>query len=62
VSRPVRFTTSDIERALKVASKVGLRVAGYEIEPNGTIRILTGEPEADDDWRVGSPLYRNRAA
>lgn len=57
-----RFSQADLIRATEAMRKVGLCVKGAEITPDGTIRVLTGEPETDDDWRKGSPLYRNRAA
>lgn len=36
-----RFRANDLDRALKVAERNGLGIAGYEIDPDGTIRILT---------------------
>jgi hypothetical protein len=56
MTRPARFTSADISRAVRAAEKCGLSVAGYEIEPNGTIRILTGLPQAANDRR--NPLDR----
>ena len=54
------FSTADLERAHKAASKVG-RVASWEIKPDGTIRVEFGENKPDnDDWRDGSPLYEER--
>ncbi|WP_118133721.1 hypothetical protein [Oceanicella sp. SM1341] len=37
------FTQADIKRALKVAHDVGLNVAGYRIEPDGSIQVMTAE-------------------
>lgn len=46
-----RFSATDLTRAVKAAEKAGLCVAGYEIDPDGTIRILTGLPNAANDRR-----------
>lgn len=51
-----RFSLADVERALRAAEKRGLNVSGYEIDPNGTIRILTGASQAANDRR--NPLDR----
>ena len=51
-----RFSQADLDRALKVAERHGLGIAGYEITPDGTIRILTGAPGAANDRR--NPLDR----
>jgi hypothetical protein len=56
MTRPARFTSADISRAVRAAEKCGLSVAGYEIEPNGTIRILTSLPQAANDRQ--NPLDR----
>lgn len=55
-----RFSQADLLRAMKVAEKAGYRVAGYEIKPDGAIRVELGD-EAVEDWRAGSPLYRSAA-
>jgi len=60
VTRPVRFSQADLIRAMKAAEKAGYRVAGYEIRPDGAIRVDVGE-ESTEDWRAGSPLYRSAA-
>jgi uncharacterized LabA/DUF88 family protein len=60
VSRAVRFSQSDLIRAMKAAEKAGYRVAGYEIRTDGSIKVELGE-QAEQDWRTGSPLYRNAA-
>ena len=49
MTRPARFSLADVERALRAAEKRGLNVSGYEIDPNGTIRILTGASQAAND-------------
>jgi len=49
VTRPARFTQSDLTRAVKAAEKAGLCVAGYEIRPDGTIKVLTGNGEPAND-------------
>ena len=44
-----RFSQADVRRALRAAEAVGLGVAGYEIKPDGTIKVLTGIGEAAND-------------
>lgn len=51
-----RFSQADLDRALRVAERHGLGIAGYEIAPDGTIRILTGAPQIANDMR--NPLDR----
>ena len=41
-----RFSQADLKRAIGVAEQCGLGIAGYEIAPDGTIRILTDTPGA----------------
>lgn len=41
MTRHVTFKQADVDRALAVAEKRGLAIHGYEIKPDGTIRILT---------------------
>lgn len=55
-----RFSQADLIRAMKAAEKAGYRVAGYEIKPDGAIKVELGE-ESSEDWRSGSPLYRSAA-
>lgn len=55
------FKQADLTRAAKALADAGLHVAEARIEPNGTIRLLTGEHEVNDDWRAGSPLYGSAA-
>lgn len=45
MTKAARFSQADLDRALKVAERRGLGIAGYEITPDGTIRILTGAPQ-----------------
>ena len=60
MSKAAHFSQSDLIRAMKAAEKAGYRVAGYEIRPDGAIKIELGEQQ-EEDWRSGSPLY-SRAA
>lgn len=46
MSRALAFRPSTLDRALAAAEKRGLKVSGYEITPDGTIRILTAETGA----------------
>jgi hypothetical protein len=58
VTERARFTQSDVDRARKAADKAGLRLTGFEVRPDGTIRLEFGDWSQDnDDWRIGSPLY-----
>jgi hypothetical protein len=62
MTRAARFSQADLTRAVRACEKAGLCVAGVEIGPTGTIRVLTVAAETNDDWRKGSPLYRDEAA
>lgn len=42
-----RFTRADVERAVAGAKKAGLTLAGVEIAPDGTIRLLAPIPLPD---------------
>jgi hypothetical protein len=57
MTRPARFTAADLTRAVCAMRKAGCCVTGAKIEPDGSITVLTGERDADNDWRRGSPLY-----
>lgn len=41
--RPARFTKGELTAALRAPREQGIPVAGYEIDPNGTLRVLFGE-------------------
>lgn len=56
MTKPVRFSQADITRAIKGFEKAGLCVAGAKILPDGSITLLTGNPEAANDR--GNPLDR----
>ena len=43
MTRRAPFTQASAERAIKAARKVGLRVTGMSIRPDGTISIHTSE-------------------
>jgi hypothetical protein len=63
VTKPARFTAADVRRALRAAETLGIGIAGYEIKPDGTIKVIVGSPESGDNinWFAGSPLYRDVA-
>lgn len=42
---PCSFRLSDIQRAIRAAEKAGKTVAGYKVEPDGSITIMLGKPE-----------------
>ena len=64
MTRPSRFTQTDITRAVKAVEKVGLCVSRVRVEPDGSIEIVAGEPsEAHNaNWFAGGPLYKDKAA
>jgi hypothetical protein len=49
VTKPARFTSADLTRAVNAMRKAGLCVAGAKIEPDGSITVLTGDNEAAND-------------
>lgn len=56
MSRIARFSQADLTRALKSFEAAGMSVAGVKIQPDGTLTILTGTPQAAND--KGNPLDR----
>jgi hypothetical protein len=63
VSRGARFSQADLTRAIKAFEKAGLCVARARVSPDGSIEVVAGSPEAQDNgkWFAGSPLYRDVA-
>jgi hypothetical protein len=57
MTRPSRFSATDLTRAIKAFEKAGLQVAGGKIGPDGTIQILTALGQAANDSRP-NPLDR----
>jgi hypothetical protein len=55
MTRAARITSAEVQHAKSVAEANGLRLAGLEKKPDGTVRLEFGE--WDNDWRAGSPLY-----
>ena len=45
MTAPATFRQADLERAVKVALKLGLPVAGFEIAPDGRIVVHTVKDE-----------------
>ena len=45
MTRPAAVRQSDVTRAIKAAQAAGLEVEGYEVRPDGSIRVFakTGE-------------------
>jgi hypothetical protein len=63
----VAFKECDVTRALKAAEKAGLTVSGYEVTPEGVIRVLTGAAPAPnaapvDDYGAWRKPRGERAA
>lgn len=44
--RQSRFTEADVQRAIKAAQKAKLPLAAVRILPDGTILIVSGQPES----------------
>jgi hypothetical protein len=63
MTRAARFSQADLTRAVKAAEKAGLSVARVRIAPDGSIELVAGAPEEQDNtnWFAGSPLYRDVA-
>lgn len=55
MTKPVRFTSADVTRAVKAVAKV-CPVAGAKIGPDGSILVLTVEGAPAND--MGNPLDR----
>jgi hypothetical protein len=49
MTKPVRFSATDLTRAIRAFEKAGLQVARGRITPDGTIEILTDRGEAAND-------------
>lgn len=45
-ARSSAFKQAEATKALKAASRAGLTPSGYEIDPDGTIRVLFGNGAA----------------
>jgi hypothetical protein len=56
MTRPARFTSADLTRALRSVDKAGMRGAVVKLTPSGEIVILTGAQEAAND--TANPLDR----
>ncbi len=56
---PATFKQGDVERAVRAAQKVGMKVGGFEVDRSGTIRVLdvcvVGSPSPSskyDEWKA----------
>jgi hypothetical protein len=61
MTRAARFTQADLTRAVLAMRKAGECVTGAEIKPDGSIVVMVGSEQVNEDWRAGSPLYAVRA-
>lgn len=57
MTTPAAITQAAIQRLIRAAKAEGVAVMGYEVRPDGAVRVLTGEPqeaERDDlaEWRA----------
>lgn len=43
---PSRFTQADVSRAVRAVKKEKIQIAAVRIEPDGTILIVPGTPDA----------------
>jgi hypothetical protein len=57
MTRPARFTTADLTRAVNAMRKAGCAVTGAEIKPDGSITVLTAANDETNDR--GNPLERH---
>lgn len=48
MTRPARFTSADLTRAVTAMRKAGCCVTGAKIEPDGSITVLTDLAVAND--------------
>jgi hypothetical protein len=61
VSARAAFKQADVERLIRGVKATGLPVAEVVYE-GGRVRVLIGEESQDnEDWRKGSPLYKDAA-
>jgi hypothetical protein len=58
MTRPARFTSADVERAIRAARKAGVLIGGAKIEPDGTIVVLAAPP-GGIPANVNNPLERH---
>jgi hypothetical protein len=54
--RAVSFTQAQVRRAVRAAESVGLKVRGFRVFPDGSIRVETGETEPVSYGQVEKPL------
>lgn len=58
MTRPARFTSADLERAVKAMRKAGCLVTGAEIKPDGSIMVLTELAQAANDRNPLDRVFR----
>jgi glutamate-1-semialdehyde aminotransferase len=44
--RPARFNQTEVARTIKALKKAGLEIAAVKFEPDGTVIVIPGTPEA----------------
>jgi hypothetical protein len=59
-----RISAADIVRAREAAESAGLRLAGIEKRPDGTVKLEFADLGTEDGshWFAGSPLYKDARA
>lgn len=61
MSARAAFKQADVERLINGVKAAGLPVAKVVYE-GGKVEVVIGEADQDgEDWRKGSPLYRDAA-
>ena len=51
MARPAAFRQADVARALRAARAAGVQIARVEIDRDGKIVVVVGEPARDDKNR-----------
>jgi hypothetical protein len=62
-----RFSKVETNRLISAVREAGLAIIGVEVDPNNTIRVLTGQPESNKasdprSWDVVLPDAAKRSA
>lgn len=58
MTQKARFTQADIQRLVKGAQAAGLEIARIEIEPDGTLAVVTTDAADQDEPDLSSYIER----